>query len=401
MPELREVAGGGAPNRDAEYSPDSPDIDSSLGFEKSNTKSEKAHAIPDDFFARGAKFMARNPWRHFFAALLISIALSVIGMTVGNFNVAVNNTGWQSRGTLIADRHQQVLMVLEHLAELSSGDSAYWTELEDNVQPGRESSEGDNSQRRLFATPDSHEWIRRLEWKEPLTTRRGDRITPFTMSESMARALQDSSGFEGCDVKSYFNTELDISKLWPMWKTKGSVSAHDPRGIRDICIAETNTQAVLEANHLCNKCSSGRCQPPFSLVLFARITVGDTGLELSCEDLANEWSQVVTETEKLMQDCVPDITLDYVKFGTLPDQCPSGFSPIMVDDLFGPTNNVIQYTSSIFQTVSDPKALYQIAGQFDTAAFSEVVYGAYDTANEAFNKYYVDVSVGNDMVLAL
>ncbi len=405
MPEVREVAGGGTTSSDAEHSPDSPDIDSSLEFDKGNAQLEKANAIPNDFLARCAKFMARNAWTHFFVALLVAIALSAIGLTVGNFNVAVDNAGWQTRGTLIADRHQQVLLVLKHLAELSNGDSTSWTELEDNVQPGWESAEGDDIERRLSAPPDGHEWIRRLESNAPLriasSIPQDDRNKSFAMSESMARALQDSSGFEGCDVSSYFNTELDKTKLWPMWKTTSSVSAHDPAGIREICIAETNTQAVLEANNLCNKCDSGRCQPPFSLVLLARITVGDTALELSCEDLANEWSKVVIETDKLMRDCVPDITLDYVKFGSLPDLCPSGFSPIMVDDLYGPANNVIEYTSSIFQTVSDPKALYELAGQFDRAAFSEVVYGAYDTANEAFNEYYVDVSVGNDMILAL
>ena len=385
----------------------SSDIDSSQGLEKAGGKVGKVHVIPDDFFARRAKCMARNAWTHFFAALLVTVALSAIGMTVGNFGVAVDNAGWQSRGTLIANRQQQLMMVLGHLSELSTGDGEAWTALEQNVQPGWESAEGDDLSRRLIAPPDRHEWIRRLDSmpqsQSASSISKGKRTAPFTMSESMARALQDSSGLDGCDVASYFNDKLDKTKLWPMWKTKGDVSAHDPRGIRDICIAEQNTQSVLEANGLCNKCRSDgmQCQPPFSLVLFARITVGDTGLELSCEDLANEWSKVLAETEKLMQDCVPDITLDYVKVGSMPDQCPEGFSPIMVDDLFGPTNINIQYTSSIFQTINDPKALYKFVGQYDRAAFSEVIYGAYDTADEAFNQFYVDVSIGNDMILAL
>jgi hypothetical protein len=400
MAEVNDGTLGDTSNDDAEQS---LDIDSSQELGKVT----KAHVVPDDFWARRAKCMARNAWTHFFGALVVSVALSAIGMIVGDFGVAVDNAGWQTRGTLIADRQQQLLMVLKHLDVLSNGDGASWTELEENVQPGWESAEGDDLDRRLIAPPDSHEWIRRLDGvtqsDSGLSMTLGERSPPFTMSESMARALQGSSGFDGCDVASYFNTALDKTKLWPMWKTKGEVSAHDPRGIRDICIAEQNTQAVLEANNLCYKCGSDsmQCQPPFSLVLFARITVGDTGLELSCDELANEWGKVLTETEKLMQHCVPKITLDNVKNGTLPDQCPLGFSPSMVDDLFGPTNNIIQYTSSIFQTVSDAKALYKIAGQFDRAASSEVVYGAYDTAKEDFNEFYVDVSISNDMILAL
>lgn len=367
--------------------------------EKPQVEAASNHDIPNTFVVRCAKFMARNPWIHFMVALTISLIFSIVGLTVGNFSVAVDNAGWQSRGTLISNRQTQVQLVLTNAEELSTGDPAYWDELESTVQPGWEGSDRANLDRRLMVPLVSNT----IEWFRDLMSQSSelDRTAPFALSESMARALQDSSGFEGCDISTYSQTQLDRSKLWPMWKAKDSVSALDPSVIRDICIAEQNTQAVLEGNSLCEQCSSGRCYPPYSLVLFARITVGDTSLSLSCQELAYAWSNAVGDMEKVLQDCVSGVTTDFIEYGTLPDQCPQGFSPTLVDGTFGSSSNVVRYTSSIFQTINAQKELYEISGQFDRAAFSDVVYGAYDTADEAFNEFYVDSSVGSDMILAL
>jgi hypothetical protein len=129
------------------------------------------------------------------------------------------------------------------------------------------------------------------------------------------------------------------SKLWPVWKTKNRVSALlDPRVICDICIAESNTLlAVLETNSLCKQCSTGCCYPPYSLVLFACITVGDRAVSLSCQELVDTWSSVVGNTEQILQDCVSGVMIDFIK-------CPEGFSPTLVDDAFGPSNNVVDYS---------------------------------------------------------
>jgi hypothetical protein len=385
---------------DDRIDPEKPqELDPHEEVEKPQVEAATNPDIPITFAVRCAKFMARNPWIHFMIALTIALIFSIVGLTVGNFSVAVDNAGWQSRGTLIANRQTQVQLVLTNAEELSTGDPAYWDELESTVQPGWESSDRANLDRRLMEPPVSNtiEWFRNLMSQ----TSGLARTAPFALSESLARTLQDSSGFEGCDISMYSQTQLDRSKLWPMWKAKGSVSALDPSVIRDICIAEQNTQAVLEGNSLCEQCSSGRCYPPYSLVLFARITVGDTSLSLSCQDLADAWSNVVGEMEKVLQDCVSDVTTDFIKYGSLPNQCPQGFSPTLVDGTFGSQTNFVGYTSSIFQTVNAQKELYEISGQFDRAAFSDVVYGAYDTADDAFNEYYVDSSVGSDMILAL
>jgi hypothetical protein len=108
--------------------------------------------------------MARNPWIHFMIALTIALIFSIVGLTVGNFSVAVDNAGWQSRGTLIANRQTQVQLVLTNAEELSTGDPAYWDELESTVQPGWESSDRANLDRRLMepAVSNTIEWFRNL-----------------------------------------------------------------------------------------------------------------------------------------------------------------------------------------------------------------------------------------------
>lgn len=195
---------------------------------------------------------------------------------------------------------------------------------------------------------------------------------------------------------------VDESHLWPIWRTKGdSTSALDPQVIRDLCVAEETTQSALVVDGLCYGCGQGRCLPPYSLVFFARLTVQDYGFNLTCDELSSTFSTYVSALEVKLQSCADDLKLSYKVGDSLPDSCPLGFSPTLVDEKFGTDNSVIRYTSSVFASSNDTEALYDKASEFDRAGWSSVVEGAYDTQYENFVGYKLDDSLTNDMILAM
>lgn len=199
------------------------------------------------------------------------------------------------------------------------------------------------------------------------------------------------------------NLLTDYNHLWPIWRTNTKdISALDGRVIRDICLAEQNTQTVLKDNKLCHTCDSGECLPPYSLVFFARLTIGDFAFSLSCDDLASEWeSNFRADMETKIEACVADIKRNYDPDEALPESCPLGFNPILLDEQFGTTDPVVQYTSSVFMTTLDLDGLWDNVDKFDRAYESDVVTGVYDTQYEDFVGYTADDALIMDMSLAL
>lgn len=190
--------------------------------------------------------------------------------------------------------------------------------------------------------------------------------------------------------------------LWPIWQTKGSsTSALDPQVIRDLCVAEESTQALLLADGLCFGCGDGRCLPPYSLVFFARLTVQDSSFSLTCDELSAAFANYVEAVEVEIHACVADLKGSYKDGEDLPESCPFGFSPTLIDERFSSENNIIRYTSSIFASSNDTEALYEKASEYDRAGWSSVVQGAYDTQYEDFVGYKLDDSLTNDMILAM
>ena len=51
----------------------------------------------DSFAQRQAKRVARNPCKHLWISMVLAIALSVIALIVGEFEVSANTGGWQSK----------------------------------------------------------------------------------------------------------------------------------------------------------------------------------------------------------------------------------------------------------------------------------------------------------------
>jgi hypothetical protein len=195
---------------------------------------------------------------------------------------------------------------------------------------------------------------------------------------------------------------VEESHLWPVWKTKGdSTSALDPRVIRDLCVAEQATQATLLADGLCYGCGDGKCLPPYSLVFFARLTVQDMSFNMTCDELSTAFAESVDTIQVELQACVADLKASYKEGEALPESCPFGFSPSLVDEKFSSENDIVRYTSSVFASSNDTEMLYEKASEFDRAGWSDVVEGAYDTQYEDFIGYTLDDSLTNDMILAM
>ena len=190
--------------------------------------------------------------------------------------------------------------------------------------------------------------------------------------------------------------------LWPLWRTKGdTISALDSQVIRDLCVAEEATQASLQAGGLCYGCSNGRCLPPYSLVFFARLSVGDINFAMACDELSTTWEGYMQAVQTEFQSCVADIDTNYTEGEPFPISCPFGFSPTLLDEFFSAENDIIRYTSSIFASSPDTEALFEILPEFDRASASAVVEGVYDTQYEDFISYTIDDSLVNDMILAM
>ncbi len=369
---------------------ESSDDDYPVKMKKVESTLEEDHL--DGFWARQFKRMARTAWIHLNISIVVSIVLSAVAMTVGNFEPSVDNAGWQSRGTLIADRQSQLMLTEAFHEYLFTTGSEAWENLLNNVQPGWETdalgSQTDEERRRLTISTAS---VR-------VGSSSSKRRVPFLLN---SRLLQTSEFLPGCDLSWYTNwTALeDETHLWPLWQAESnSDSILDPDLLRDLCVAELNTQAVLEAKGLCFGCDEG-CLPPYSIVLYARLIVPD-GFTLDCKELSSEWAQYQSQTEREWTQCVADLKASYDPKGTFdfPQTCPVGFSPTLVEENFDKTGSMI-YTSSIFAT-SDEHVddLYDLIESFDRG--SSKILGAYDTQFEDFNMIFTDSAVGRDMALA-
>ena len=94
--------------------------------------SEEKESIP----VRVSKFTARNPWKVYAGTLVVAFVISTLGMVLGDFNIAVDNDGWRSRGTLIADRAFQAQKIDQNDEDLiNDADGELWEVLETSRTP--------------------------------------------------------------------------------------------------------------------------------------------------------------------------------------------------------------------------------------------------------------------------
>ncbi|CAB9509808.1 dispatched homolog 1 [Seminavis robusta] len=434
---------------------------SSKPMMRNSKKKKKKERVIDytqySFFQRFYMRMARWPRVHFWVSFVVALTLSIVGFVVGDFTVAADNAGWQSRGTLIADRQTQAMLVTYNLYNLTTDESA-WDELIDNVQPGWQNGLDDDNYngRRLTSTTttqvdqeENEEWC----WKDALVPhqgpgmdfgRRGDRArkdarnlrkpSSDTQKQFMRVLLQrqlnveasyNSSslnalvgslfpGLEGCDVAWYVDGRMDdypfTRHLWPVWKVLNEgQSALDQQVFQDLCHSEQETQNYLKEQNLCEGCNGPQqCLPPYSLVLLARLAIPD-GMAMDCETLSQTFvaGGYQEETKATFQECVDALVgSDFIDTGRMPTECPLGFYPSVLDEFFQTANDGrITYTSSIYRTPVDEdtvedtvRALYERVDYFHKG--TENIEGAYDTQYEDFATLLSETAVNSDMALA-
>ena len=389
-----------------------------------------------NFVQREAMRVARNPCTYFWISFLSSLALGVIGMIAGNFDVAADNNGWNSRGTKIADRETQMHMVREFGQELY-GDTTdeVWLDLINNVQDGWETDD-DDERRRLMVpvNPDGMSWDNMDSWGHRLLA--GMQLQPLkalddahhaagytarnlnrrratlpVLSDHQIRLLSvlnstEGTLLEGCDTSWYTSETLyDDTHLWPVWRTsKSTTSFFDSDLLEELCLEEQTTQSYLEQQNLCQKCQdSDRCLQPYSTVFYARLTV-EVGMSMSCQELATAWTNEGQDEahKNSLDECVADLLANYNvdrDGSTLPDSCPFGFFPTILDEFY-PSTERAEYSSTIFATPEGVEEdLYDGVDNYPRGKGQ--ISGAYDTQYEDFVNLSLDEQLLIDMSLAV
>eukprot|EP00977_Amphora_coffeiformis_P011860 scaffold2907_cov161-Amphora_coffeaeformis.AAC.6 len=361
------------------------------------------------FWEKRSIAIADRPWTYCCSSLLLTLILGVGGLVAGGFTVTVDGAGWESRGTLIADRHMQ-FMIIDYNSDALYNDKSgeIWTDLIENKQENYFDDDDDDS-RRLIEKIDVNVSPRPFFDSGDIAfpSIQHNRKLPFELNESLSRRLQlanDTGLLQGCDITWYSSDAMmGAARLWPVWqlKEKESGSFLDENVLEELCEQESLTQQYLVENKLCFGCTTDdRCLQPFSPVLYARLIV-ENGMTLNCEELASAWGTYKDSIADELVQCVIDLKADYnpERDGqNFPASCPAGFSPAMLDELYDTTERV-QYTSSVFATTGEISELYAAADNF--ARGKEHIQGAYDTQNEDFVNLSLDDQLLVDMSLAL
>ena len=337
------------------------DTDSSV----SSPDEKKMTTIPQ----RYALSIARNPMKHLSASLIVSILVTIVVLTFGNIKLEAGTKGFLSRGTVIADRSTQALLLHREIMGMGAA------------------------------------------------------------SQSIDPLEEEHSIDFYCTGQWYGSREMiDPSATWlnSIWKTKDAdllqpqVSALDANAMYEMCLAEENTLSVLEDHDLCYKCSIDdtndralkKCLQPYSLVAAARLYLNSLrGIfqpeilvpSISCDDLQTQWSETVQiQFTSLLIECT-EYMLELAGIKPLDEEKSSMCSQIpiltstIVDDQFL-QSGIIRVTSSIYATKTDDltlESLYkadrddlfisQIGHTGDIQIESSFEQGVYESGNNALH----------------
>jgi hypothetical protein len=363
------------------------------------------------FLEREAMRIARWPKTYFWVAFVISFGLSFIGMAFGDFSISTEEGGWESRGTPIANRQTQLLLVTEHQNLLHEGDENTWSDLTENVQRGWHEDYDEDYRRRLaeieaapamtltkalFGRQSSHQMYNRRH----LPSWQNDALTNFLTRRLQ---LESSTRLSGCDTEWYTDGRMtNETRLWPVWKvTKKGDTALEPAILKELCLSEEVTQLLLEEKGLCFGCEESaagrRCLPPYGPVFYARALIPN-GMDMDCEALAAAWAPYQAETELEWKDCVEYLEDPARDPEAYLDHCSKYFFSSLMDEFFDTTGNV-EYTSSIFATTEDMvDDLYENVDHYGKGG--DRIEAAYDTQDQDFVNILAENAVGMDMLLA-
>ena len=258
---------------------------------------------------------AASPCTYFWVSFIIALVISVCGMIFGDFAVAADNAGWQSRGTTIADRHTQYLLIQEFQFGLwADTDGSLWNDLIQNVQDGWETGdddEDDDDRRRVlesssstknmahFAFPenwfhnDHHHYDYLTNLGQGMTRALKSTLPSFQQEEATLRTTDNSQQqqddqrpskallpsfvtpeqerhlatewnstegtlLEGCDTSSYTTSRLyKDTHLWPIFRLRGGATSFlEANVLQELCETEAQTQTFLEDSGLCETCGA-------------------------------------------------------------------------------------------------------------------------------------------------
>jgi len=339
--------------------------------ETPNNKSEDANKTEPlkkkSIASKIARWIGRNPRKALAGSFIVSTIFSYIGIVVGNFEIAVDNDGWRSRGTIIANREMQNEVVLMYRNALFNDMEGIWERLQENVQ------------------------------------------ICFTAVQGIRRRNLQVTDLDNCDVSRYSNDRFLFTNLFAAYKTESSeestsVSILNPDVLLQICEAESATNQALEENGVCGGCQDNKCLPPLSLILVLRSQLN--GFEMTCDELIQVYTEPVQEAfvDSLVA-CTNDILETFDPIAMIYSEnvtCPTFFFPSMVDNKFGLNGNtMLRHSSSYFITDEyNGKDTYDFRSQFGKTD-GKLVSSTYDTYFEEHNEIYVDSILASDMSLAL
>ena len=328
---------------------------------------------------RYAQSIARSPTKHLSIAIIVSIVITVIVILFGNVKIQVGNKGWKTRGTVIADRSTQQLLL--------RGITKHNTVVSDD-EPSSSYCDGS--------------WYGSEEMVDP--------------------------------------REINLNIIWKTTDadaTSPTVSALDADALHEMCLVEENTLGVLEELDVCHQCpidetdgsAQMKCLQPYSLVTAARLYLnlleGITQPEylvpsISCDELRTRWGISVQEQFTAILTGCTKYMLQKAKIEELEDgeysSCPL---PIMtatlVDKDFLQTD-LVRFTSSIYATKSDTssvKSMYAAdrAGQFLVSCEKESSFGGgyielgvnslYSTGRQGFYELYLNEILPNEAAISV
>ena len=309
--------------------------------------------------AKMARFTARHPTKCLLGSLIFASIVSVIGVVGGDFKIEVDNKGWRSRGTLIANREMQNDIVLRLRNDLfQDTDGSVWEDVETNIVRG------------------------------------------YLQLEDRDNEDETEEGEDQCDASTFYQKMLMQDNLFAVYEAQNSKSILDADVLFAICEAETKTNEILEQNNVCGCEGDDVCPAPASLLFVLKLYYGDANA--SCSELKEYYTSDIQEqfTDELVQ-CTSDILSTYdstTKSYDAPN-CPTGFQATMVDEEFAVDGNkVLKYSSSYFFTNEiEDEALFDIRPQY-AQTDNTIVQSTYDTLWEVQNTIYVDSVLLADMV---
>jgi len=290
----------------------------------------------------------------------------------------VNQVGWLTRGTIIADRSTQKLLLRGKM-------------------PGQDYDYEDDTDTRVPAT------------------------TSY------------------CDGSWYGSEEMMNPRsinLSSIWKTAETVSSLDADSLYEMCISEEDTLRLLKDLDVCYQCqvardesSSTQCIQPYSLVLVARTYLNYLqGIfepqyilpKITCSQLQSRWTDAIqSQLTDILTGCTK-YTLEMTKLKQLEDgeysSCPIPINPLTLVDKDFLQTDIVRFTSSVYATKNDKKSartMYnaESSGQlsvsrpqdssFEGSFYELGVNSMYSTGEQGFYEMYLNDVLPKEAAIAL